>query len=115
MTPLADRRLAQVSWVDATNVAGGWHDAEDLAEWAANGAWQASNTGWIVHEDPTCYVLAGRMTDDGKNVGLIERIPKKAVTAVRFFAPDKTSTEPLRTCPDCNEPAPHKRGECPVY
>ena len=29
------------------------------------------------------------MTDDGKNVGLIERIPKKAVTGIRFFAPEE--------------------------
>jgi hypothetical protein len=84
--PAAGRRLAQVSWVDATNVAGGWHNAEDLAEWAANGAWKASSTGWIVHEDDSCYVLAGRMTDDGANVGLIERIPKAAVTGIRYFA-----------------------------
>jgi hypothetical protein len=87
MTPLAERRLARVSWVDATNVAGGWHDADDLAEWAANGAWEASNTGWIVHEDDSCYVLAGRMTDDGQNVGLLERVPKRAVTAIAYFVP----------------------------
>ena len=81
MIPLADRVLLQLSWTDATNIAGGWHDDADLDEWAANGAWVCSNTGWLVHEDEHCYVLAGRMTDDGQNVGLIERIPKSAVTA----------------------------------
>ena len=80
MIPIADRVLLQLSWVDATNVAGGWFGADELAEWAANGAWEASNTGWLVHEDDHCYVLAGRMTDNGENVGLIERIPKAAVT-----------------------------------
>jgi hypothetical protein len=80
MIPLAERVLLQLWWTDATNVAGGWHDAEDLARFATNGAWEASNTGWLVHEDDLCYVLAGRMTDDGANVGLIERIPKAAVT-----------------------------------
>ena len=80
MIPVAERVLMQVWWTDATNVAGGWHDAQDLADFATNGAWEASNTGWLVHEDDLCYVLAGRMTDDGQNVGLIERIPKAAVT-----------------------------------
>lgn len=82
------RILMQVWWTDATNVAGGWHDAEDLAEFATNGAWEASNTGWLVHEDDLCYVLAGRMTDDGRNVGLIERIPKAAVTRKMVFVPE---------------------------
>ena len=81
MIPPEDRVLLQLSWTDATNVAGGWHDAADLEHFATNGAWEASNTGWLVWEDEKCYVLAGRMTDDGKNVGLIERIPKAAVTA----------------------------------
>jgi hypothetical protein len=80
VTPLAERRLIQVWWTDATNVAGGWFGADDLDEWAVNGAWECSNTGWVVYEDEKCYVLAGRMTDDGQNVGLIERVPKAAVT-----------------------------------
>ena len=79
--PLADRILLQLSWTDCTNVAGGWHDDSDLEHFATNGAWEASNTGWLVYEDEKCYVLAGRMTDDGKHVGLVERIPKAAVTA----------------------------------
>lgn len=92
MLPLADRVLLQVRWTDATNVAGGWHDEDALSEFAADGAWQCSNTGWLVHEDDLCYVLAGRMTDDGKNVGLIERIPKSAVTSKTAFAPDARSS-----------------------
>lgn len=85
--PPRKRTLIQVFWVDATNVAGGWHDAAELAGFAADGAWEASNTGWLIHEDSKCLVLAGRMTDDGKHVGLIERIPKKAITRiVRFKA-----------------------------
>lgn len=76
----ADRTLLRLWWVDATNRAGGWHDADALDEFATNGAWEASNTGWLVYEDGHCYVLAGRMTDDGEHVGLVERIPKAAVT-----------------------------------
>jgi hypothetical protein len=79
--PLGERTLIQVWWTDATNVAGGWHDGEDLAGFATNGAWQSSNTGWLVYEDDLCIVLAGRMTDDGNHVGLIERIPKAAITS----------------------------------
>lgn len=80
MLPLSERVLMRLHWVDATNVAGGWHDAGELAEFAADGAWECSNTGWLVHEDEHCYVLAARMTDDGAHAGLIERIPKRAVT-----------------------------------
>lgn len=80
MLPPAERVLLQLSWTDCTNVAGGWHDPEDLDTFATNGAWECSNTGWLVYEDDRCYVLAGRMTDDGAHVGLIERIPKTAVT-----------------------------------
>jgi hypothetical protein len=74
-----ERVLLQVWWTDCTNVAGGWHDDEELADFAVSGAWECSNTGWLVHEDDRCVVLAGRMTDDGKHVGLIERIPKAAI------------------------------------
>lgn len=80
MIPAGDRVLLQVWWTDATNVAGGWHDPEDLAGFATDGAWKCSNTGWLVWEDDLCYVLAGRMTEDGRNVGLVERIPKAAIT-----------------------------------
>ncbi len=80
MLALNQRILLQLWWTDTTNVAGGWHDEDDLVQFATNSAWKASNTGWLVYEDEGCYVLAGRMTDDGKNVGLIERIPKMAVT-----------------------------------
>ena len=79
MIPITERSLLQLSWTDCTNVAGGWHDADDLEHFAVNGAWETTNIGWLVYEDDKCYVLAGRMTDDGKNVGLIERIPKTAV------------------------------------
>ena len=83
---MPERILVQVWWTDCTNVAGGWHDEEALAEFASDGAWECSNTGWLVYEDDLCYVLAGRMTDDGANVGLIERIPKAAVTRKEVLA-----------------------------
>lgn len=87
MIPIAERVLLQLSWTDCTNVAGGWHDVDDLEHFAVNGAWETTNTGWLVYEDDNCYVLAGRMTDDGKNVGLIERIPKTAVTKKTQLSP----------------------------
>lgn len=86
MIPITERRLLQVWWTDCTNVAGGWFGAEDLDEWARNGAWECSNTGWLIWEDDKCYVLAGRMTDDGRNAGLVERIPKAAVTRKEVLA-----------------------------
>jgi hypothetical protein len=75
-----DRILLRLWWVDVTNRAGGWHGAGELDEFATDGAWEASNTGWLVYEDVHCYVLAGRMTDDGQHVGLVERVPKACVT-----------------------------------
>jgi hypothetical protein len=51
MLPLAERSLLRVWWTDATNTAGGWHDAAELAGFAINEAWEASNTGWLVYED----------------------------------------------------------------
>lgn len=80
MIPLDERVLLRLWWTDVTNRAGGWHDGEALADFATNGAWEASNTGWLVWEDEYCYVLAGRMTDDGVHAGLVERVPKAAVT-----------------------------------
>ena len=108
MIPLADRVLLQVSWTDCTNVAGSWHDEDDLAGFATNGAWECTNTGWLVWEDDRCLVLAGRMTDDGKNVGLVERIPKSAITARKEIAPVHVHNQWL--CPahaggcDCRDP-----------
>lgn len=92
MIPAAGRALLRLWWTDATNVAGGWHDEDDLASFASNGAWETSNTGWLVHEDTLCYVLAGRMTDDGQHVGLIERIPKAAVTRTEILGAPLDST-----------------------
>lgn len=71
--------LTQVWWTDTTNVAGGWHDEDELKEFATNEVWRCSNVGWLVHEDANCVVLAGRRTNDGKYTGLIERIPKKMI------------------------------------
>jgi hypothetical protein len=81
VTPFGERALIQVWWTDTTNVAGGWHDEEGLAGFATDGAWKSSNTGWLVYEDEQCIVLAARMTEDGKHVGLVERIPKAAITS----------------------------------
>jgi hypothetical protein len=89
-----DRVLLQLSWTDCTNVAGSWHDEDALDDFATNGAWECTNTGWLVHEDDLCYVLAGRMTDDGRHVGLVERIPKSAVTAKLIIAADGGEPSP---------------------
>lgn len=80
----------EVTWTDCTNVAGGWHDADELAAFATNGAWECANAGWLVYEDDLCYVLAGRLTTDGQQAGLIERIPRSAVTAFRVIATPPT-------------------------
>jgi hypothetical protein len=93
---LAARVLLRLWWTDVTNVAGGWHDAEALDEFATNGAWAASNTGWLVYEDEHCYVLAGRMTDDGNHAGLVERVPKTAVTRKEVLAGPRAGGEPAR-------------------
>ena len=85
MIPLAERVLLELIWMDCTNVAGGWHDGEDLETFATNQAWETTNTGWLVWEDVNCYVLASRMTTDGLYVGLIERIPKAAVTGKKLL------------------------------
>lgn len=86
MIQVGKRVLLELTWMDCTNVAGGWHDRDDLAAFATNGAWETTNTGWLVWEDEHCYVLAGRMTTDGQHVGLLERVPKTAVTAKRVLA-----------------------------
>jgi hypothetical protein len=110
--PLAERILLQLWWTDATNVAGGWFDGEDLGAWAVNGAWEASNTGWLVYEDDKCYVLAGRMTDDGKNVGLVERIPKAAVTRKAVLGGPAEPPAPGVTALPCIGDPPGTTGTC---
>jgi hypothetical protein len=96
MIPIEKRVLIRLWWTDTTNVAGGWHDAETLDEFATNGAWESSNTGWLVYEDGNCYVLAGRMTEDGEHVGLVERIPKSAVTSQEVIVPSLDGSEKSR-------------------
>ena len=44
--PPPERVLMQVWWTDCTNVAGGWHDAEDLEGFATNGAWETQVKVW---------------------------------------------------------------------
>lgn len=72
--------LRAVFWEDTTNVAGGWHDRDELAEFAANDHWKVCNIGWLVFEDDDCVVLSARRTTDDRHHGLIERIPKRAIT-----------------------------------
>lgn len=72
-------KLERIWWTDVTNVAGGWHDDDELKEFATSKRYECNNTGWNVHEDDDCVVLAGRMTNDGNHVGLVERIPKRII------------------------------------
>jgi hypothetical protein len=72
-------RLERIWWTDATNVAGGWHTHDELQDFATNQKWKCTNTGWLVHEDDECVVLAGRMTNDREQFGLVERIPKRMI------------------------------------
>lgn len=78
-------KLIEVFWTDTTNVAGGWHDEDELKDFATNMKWECSNVGWLVHEDDDCVVLAGRLTVDGKHTGLVERIPKQMITKRREY------------------------------
>jgi hypothetical protein len=73
-------KVVEVWWTDTTNVAGGWHDADELQDFAINQKWECHNIGWLVYEDKDCVVLAGRQTTDGKHTGMVERIPKKMIT-----------------------------------
>ena len=85
MTNQADneeRKVVRIYWTDTTNVAGGWHDKDELEDFGKNGKWNCYNVGELVFEDDDCYVLAGRRTENHEQTGLIERIPKSAVTKV---------------------------------
>jgi hypothetical protein len=72
-------KLERVWWTDTTNVAGGWHDHDELQYFATNQKWACNNTGWVVYEDDYCVVLSGRMTNDHTQFGLVERIPKRMI------------------------------------
>lgn len=72
-------KLVRIWWTDTTNVAGGWYDPDELKDFATNQIWRCSNIGWLIYEDDDCVVLAGRLTNDLSQVGLVERIPRKMI------------------------------------
>lgn len=73
--------LVAVSWDDATNIPT-WEDLDGIAGWARTGGWRVTNVGYLVHEDDDCVVIAARAAFDAepRQVGLFERIPKRAIT-----------------------------------
>lgn len=78
-----DLKIAKVKWVDVHNVAGGWHDEEELEDFAVNEAYKVMSVGFLVKEDDKCLVLCSRYSPEtseyGAHYGMIERIPKKII------------------------------------
>lgn len=76
------------------------------------------------HNSQVAYAQAGETaSDDDVMVGtfMAPELAEDAVRAhnaaveARQMSPAAPAGDAMWTCPDCNEPAPHKRGECPVY
>ena len=73
----------------------------------------------------TIYAQLGPEPDPGRDpfIGVMfaPELAEDAVRAhnaaaeARRMSPAAPAGDTPRTCPDCNEPAPHKRGECPVF
>lgn len=93
MSPEISGPVAVVRWEDTTNIAA-WSDAEELDDFARNGAWVCENVGWVLVDNEDCIVLAGRRTTDGKHVGLFERIPRRAIISVHEIPATKPRPEP---------------------
>lgn len=75
----AARSLVVVTWEDTTNVAA-WQTIPEAADMTG---WLVQNVGWVVHEDDDCVVVAARQAfaAEPPQVGLAERIPKRAIIA----------------------------------
>jgi hypothetical protein len=75
--------IVKVDWVDVQNVAGSWHDTDELTSFAKDEAYKVTSVGWRVYEDDLCVVLAGRYSPKteqfGEHYGMVERIPKKII------------------------------------
>jgi hypothetical protein len=78
-----DDRIA-VDWVDTTNMAA-WLTPDELVEFATDGGWACTNTGWVSYIDDDCVVVSARRSGTG-HWGLSERIPRQAVTAIQCCA-----------------------------
>lgn len=83
--------LLKVQWVDAHNVAGGWHDSDELSDFAKNEAYRVISVGYCVKEDDKMLVLCSRYspgTDEyGEHFGMIERLPKKMIDKIQAVHP----------------------------
>lgn len=88
--------LYLVEWVDATNIAT-WEHLDGIAGWAqeTGKSWVVASVGYLVYEDTDCVVVAARLAWDAepRQCGLFERIPRRAVTAMRRLL-DPTGTDP---------------------
>lgn len=78
--------LVVVEWEDATNVAE-WADIEEAIAFNFSFDYHVRNVGYMIRNDDECVIVAGRCTDDSKAVGLVERIPKSMVRALKVLIP----------------------------
>ncbi len=80
--------LVEVEWVDVTGDVP-WLDVDDLGDYAEHHGALCRNVGYLVHEDDTCIVLAGRaaLSAHPQQVGHTERLPLSIILSRRELRP----------------------------
>ena len=82
-------KLVKIEWVDVHNVVGGWHDPDELKDFAKNVAYHVTSVGYKVHEDKLCIVLSSRVSPEtgeyNPHYGMLERIPKKIIDKITII------------------------------
>lgn len=86
-----DWPLVEVHWEDATN-SGPWADLEEAQMFDIDTFefdWHCRSVGYLIRSDAECVVLAARRSGEGKQVGLIERIPRGMVQRMDTLRPGR--------------------------
>lgn len=77
--------VVEVEWVDAWNVAAGWHDVSSLSD-GAHDVIRAFSAGYLIVASPEVLIVAVALSDDYSQAsGGIIVIPRRAVVAFRHL------------------------------
>ena len=75
-------KLVRVTWEDAYSNAS-WRFTDDLKQSFDDGPYIVDHIGWLIREGKDGLVLASRLGDGGKSVGLLQFIPRGMVRKVK--------------------------------
>jgi hypothetical protein len=75
-------KLVRVTWEDAYSNAS-WQFTDEVSKTFDNGPYDVDHVGWLLRDGKDGLVLASRLGNNGRSVGLLQFIPRGMVRKVK--------------------------------